>query len=99
MMSQKISAEDRAVDGRQREVPIKPVGPAGSRREGEGNCAFPPTRNWLATSSMKGNSGRSRGQMRKNTVKTKVKTKKRDGKEEKKEALQFLPLEFSWDVV
>ena len=48
---------------------------------------------------MKGNSSRSRGQMRKNTVKTKVKTKKRDGKEEKKEALQFLPLEFSWDVV
>ena len=36
------------------EVPIKPMGPAGSQREGEGNYAFPPTRNWLATSGTKG---------------------------------------------
>ena len=61
LLSQEVGAEDGAVNGRQREVPVEPVGPAGRREEGEGECVLPPALNWLTTSGPKRSSGRDRG--------------------------------------
>ena len=61
MVSQEVGAKDGAFEGRQHEVPVKPVGPAGRRGEGEGKSAPPPTRNWLTTSGKKRSSGQDRG--------------------------------------
>ena len=35
MVSQEVSAKDRAIDSGQGELPVEPVGPAGRRGEGE----------------------------------------------------------------
>ena len=44
VVSQEVGAKDGAINGRQREVPVEPVGPAGRQGEGEGESALPPER-------------------------------------------------------
>ena len=67
LMAQEICSEDRPVHGCHREASVKLVGCVGSRREGEREPAWSPTRNGLTTGSAKRISGRLRQMMRKDT--------------------------------